>query len=242
MMKHIACAALLAALVMTVPAFGAGIITIYDNGAPLGSPQTYFPYAIAGLINNSKVNAVADTFTVLTDQTSLGKAQVALWFPTGAPTANLDYGIFNSCSFGLLQLACTGQEEAVTGATLTASSVPIVGTDGFTGYSLGEFTFSLRGLQLNAGTYWLELMNASGTPPAPGYYAAYWDTNGGFGGSGPSGAVYSGQEMPLALQGIWGNNLSQSFQIYGVPEPAAVTLTAAGLLLLAGIRRRRARR
>jgi len=101
---------------------------------------------------------------------------------------------------------------------------------------LENLTIGGSGLDLNAGTYWLNLFNASATNGDP----VYWDEN--------SGVGCMSQGCPsLASQNIVGTIPSESFQVLGgdttssggtTPEPASILLFASGIAS-AGLLRRR---
>jgi len=91
------------------------------------------------------------------------------------------------------------------------------------GYDIDLISFNTGGVPLNAGTYWLNLMNAvvpSGDP-------VYWDEN-----SGPSSAS----------ENSVGTIPSEAFTInYSTccgpttPEPSSIMLFGSGILGLAGL-------
>ncbi len=132
-------------------------------------------------------------------------------------------------------------DESIVGDHLTQLST--LGTSG--AYTLNEYSFNLQRITYQAGTYWLMLENANVSTGT-----AYWDTNNGTGCQGdgktpsgcPSGAVWSMQENPLAVQGQTANNNSESFVIFGAPEPGSLALLGSGLFLVAGMAFRRRRR
>jgi len=92
------------------------------------------------------------------------------------------------------------------------------------GYDVCNEAASFGGVNLNAGTYWLTLENATtNTTDDP----VYWDEN-----SGPSSA----SENQI------GTIPSESFTLYGsgtsgsTPEPSSIALFGTGILGLAGMR------
>ena len=235
MAKRIFCGSIFCGLFL-MAAQMAVAAAVYDNGAP--SLATSQLIQINGNYTTSPLvpYAAADTFT-LGGTTQLNAAQLALWVPTTSTVTTLDYCIFANFTGSY---SCSGAIESGTNVSLMA--VNVVGTSG--GFTLEDFSFALQNLTYNSGTYYLEVYGAN---PSSGN--VYWDINGGVGCTGdlgapsgcPSGADYSTAENPIAVQGSTTNNQSESFQMFS-PEPASLITMGAGLLALAGILRRRARR
>jgi hypothetical protein len=215
---------------LAVPAFATSIV--YDNGAP--SLATSPMYSISGTVVG-KTASVSDTFTLLNNGTKLNSVDVALWIPTAASLSALTY-----CVSGVDDCSSLVDE---TGTNVALSLINTIGTSG--GFTLDEFSFALQGLNYQAGTYWLLLDNANVSTGI-----AYWDSDGGVGCTGdgnggspgngcPSGAQWSLQELPIATQGSFTSNNSESFDVIGAPEPGSMALVGVGLLLLARKARKR---
>jgi len=190
----------------------------YTNGGPTLGTTPF--YSISGSISGV-ASAVSDTFTLQT-LSSLTMVQLAIWIPTGSTMTTLNYCISTASG-------CTGTVDESAVATLTQLST--VGTSG--SFTLSEYEFGLQQQFYNAGTYWLQVDNANVSPGT-----AYWDTDNGTGCTPagptacPSGAVWSIDETPIATQGSFTNNNSQSFDIMVGPEPGAFALMGLGLAFL----------
>jgi hypothetical protein len=128
-----------------------------------------------------------------------------------------------------------------SGAAVTNSD-PI--TNDF-GYAVSSASFSLPSISLGPGTYYLTLQNS-----VSGDGVGFWDMNDG---AGPDGAGIIAYENSLGLldgpsNSCGGNgseadgNCAESFQLEGAsatPEPGTAALIGGGLLLMAGVIRRK---
>ncbi len=94
------------------------------------------------------------------------------------------------------------------------------------GYNIDAISFN-SAIPLSAGTYWLNLYNAT----VPSGDPVYWDEN-----SGPSAAL-------RASESAVGTIPSEAFTINmntgTVPEPSSIMLFGSGILGLAGLLRRK---
>jgi PEP-CTERM motif len=102
------------------------------------------------------------------------------------------------------------------------------------GYEIGSEAVSGLKLSLDAGTYWLNLTNATDSSGDP----IYWDENSGIG-------CQSNGCPSLASDSTVGSIPSESFDITGTPdsgsaaEPSSIMLLGSGLFGLATVVRRR---
>jgi hypothetical protein len=165
--------------------------------------------------------SVTDSFSLTSDATVSG-FNVAVWIIPGDTFGSLDWSI-TTAAFGGTTLASS------TGATSTAETFLAANTRG---YDVYEETFSIPSwLPLTADTtYWLQIGNSA----ASNGDTAAWDQS-----DGPSTAFQSNiGELP---DGQMCNGLctgSESFEILSAPEPGTLLLLGAGLIALAGLRRR----
>ena len=197
----------LSLLVLCLVALPALADTIYDNGPINGTTDAW-------TINFGFV--VSDTFTVGSGGASINGLAFGAWvFPGDVlPGAEI---LITSSEFGgttyfdefvnFTQSNCVGNQYGFNVCTETSSPFGPV--------------------ELAAGTYWLNLENASVPTGDP----IYWDEN-----SGPS----------QASENSVGTIPSESFTLLGsngtttggtVPEPGGIMLFGAGILSLAGLRR-----
>ena len=181
---------------------------LYDNGP------------INGTISHRNIDfgwAVSDSFTLLQASTLTG-VTFGAWSAPGTAITSVDWGI------------------TTTPATYTVSGTAAVTsgpqTPALGGYATSTDSFSLPGISLAAGTYYLVLQNAVSAS------SSYWDVTNG----GSSATQYN---TLTTLDN--GSIASESFQILGdanttiTPLPAALPLFATGLgaLGLLGWRRKR---
>ncbi|MGA7461149.1 MAG: PEP-CTERM sorting domain-containing protein, partial [Candidatus Korobacteraceae bacterium] len=103
------------------------------------------------------------------------------------------------------------------------------------GYNVCQENTSFSGPTLNAGSYWLNLQNAS----VPSGDPVYWDEN-----SGPSTASENSiGSIPSEAFTVLGSSTttssSTSSTTTSVPEPSSIMLFGSGILGLAGVLRRK---
>jgi len=189
---------LLCVAAAVVPASGG---TIYDNGPANGS-------VYAWTINFGYV--VSDSFTVGAASTVFG-VDFYVWAYPGDTALTVDWSI-TSAEFG-------GTSYGSGTASLTSTFI----SSNQYGYDIDKLSASGLNVALGAGTYWLNLQNATTSFGDP----LFWDEN-----SGPSSASESAV----------GTIASEAFDIKGtggVPEPSSIMLFGSGIVGLAGLLRRK---
>ena len=192
------------ALCLTVAALPAMADTVYDNGPINGTTDAW-------TINFGFI--VSDTFTVGTGGAMVNGLAFGAWLFPGDVLQSAEVSITDS-EFGgntffdgvvnFTQSGCVGNQYGFNVCTET-----------------GSFTDT----NLAAGTYWLNLQNASVNTGDP----VYWDEN-----SGPS----------QASENSVGTIPSEAFTLTGgpantVPEPSSILLFGSGILGAAGVLRRK---
>ncbi|MES2176999.1 MAG: PEP-CTERM sorting domain-containing protein [Gemmatimonadota bacterium] len=189
---------------------------VYDNGAPSGAQGAFIRGAGAW---------GASDFTLLTSATI---NTVRIWDLRSTPDAGSVTWSILANNGGALGSALFGGVASVTGvATGTCCN----------GYVTNEDEFSVGAISLAAGTYWLQLSDATNS------FAYYWET------ATPSGSSsYQDRQWTQPDRFGGGESASQNenaFQLLSnttedaTPEPASVILMATGLLVVGAARFRR---
>jgi hypothetical protein len=209
---RIASLSLLALCLAVVPAMAQ---TVYSNGPTNGNTDGW-------TINFGFI--VSDTFNVTNSGTTITGGSFEMWLIPGDTLTSAELSITSGENSGTSYF---DQTVSFTQGSCTSNSY---------GYNVCGESTSFSGPTLNAGTYWLNLQNAS----VPSGDPVYWDEN-----SGPAQA--SENEV--------GSIPSESFTVLGssststtstttttsssVPEPSSIMLFGSGILGLAGVLRRK---
>ncbi len=189
-------------LTLIIPALAQDVL--YDNGPVNGTVDGW-------TINFGYV--VSDTFTLSGDST-IQDFHFYVWAYPGDTPTGVDWSI-TSDEFG----------GTMYGSGTASLSNTYISSNQY-GYDINLESATIPDLALGAGTYWLNLQNATTTQGNP----LYWDEN-----SGPSSASESAV----------GTIASEAFSITGtggggeVPEPSSILLFGSGILGLAGLLRRK---
>ena len=175
---------------------------LYSNGPINGTTDAW-------TINFGYV--VSDTFTLSAAATT-GTIQFGVWEFPGDVMSTVDYTVSST------------ENGAGVGATANVSD-KFISSNQY-GYDIDQITFTSGSFALAAGTYWLNLYNAT----VPSGDPVYWDEN-----SGPSSASESAVgTIPSEAFTINGSSSSGT-----TPEPSSIMLFGSGILGLAGILRRK---
>jgi len=199
------------ALCLTLPAVVATAQTVYSNGPINGNTDAW---------DLSYGFIVSDTFNVTNNNTTITGGSFGMWLFPGDSLISAELSITSGENSGTSYFDQT--------LNFTQSSC----TYNQYGYDVCRENTTFNGPTLNAGTYWLNLQNAT----TPSGDPAFWDEN-----SGPS----------MASENTIGSIPSEDFTVLGtssstttstttsVPEPSSIMLFGSGVLGLAGLLRRR---
>ncbi|MEO8726281.1 MAG: PEP-CTERM sorting domain-containing protein [Acidobacteriaceae bacterium] len=187
-----------------------GDSTLYSNGGDDG---------IVGYTINFGYD-VSNSFNLAANST-LNTATFSNWLFPGDTATSVNWAITTQLGGGTTLFSGTGAITQV-----------FVGTNSF-GYNVYNDTFSLGGVSLAAGTYYLDLSGLNVPSGDPGYWGE---------SAGPSVACQSGNSLPPCT-----SIPSESFSIAGtagggpppIPEPSSILLFGTGLLGAAGALRRK---
>ena len=212
--KRIASLTIMFLALAAVPAVAQQVL--YDDGPINGTTDAW-------TINFGYV--ISDTFELLNNSTVTG-FNFGAWEYPGDTLISLDWSITAEENGGKVLGSGT-----VTGNNLTDHFISV----NQYGYDIDKITATGLNVNLNSGTYWLNLQNAvvpSGDP-------VYWDENSGIGCGGDDG---KGGGCPSRPSGNFiGSIPPESFQVSGnvnsgsTPEPGSFMLLASGLVGVAGV-------
>jgi hypothetical protein len=217
MRLRLACLGLLCIMLSVSPASAQ---VLYDNGPINGN---YYAWTISsGIITG-------DTITLAKNST-VGGFDLGVWEFPGDTVLTVDWSITSEFDSGTLY----GKGTALVTDTF-------ISVNQF-GYDIDKLSALIAGPNLNAGTYWLNLQNATTQLGDP----VFWDANSGVGCKGDDGngggcpseadcnVCFEKQTIP-----------SESFEIVAAsgtgqtPEPGSIVLLGSGVLAVVGRLRRK---
>jgi len=194
-------------LLLALVAIPAMAQDIYDNGPTNGNTDAW-------TINFGFI--VSDTFNVTNNNTTITGGSFAMWLVPGDTLTSAELSITSS-EFG--GTSFFDQTVSFTQGACTVNQY---------GYNVCAENTTFGGPTLNAGSYWLNLQNAS----VPSGDPVYWDEN-----SGPSAASENSVgSIPSESFTVLGNTTTT---VSSVPEPSSILLLGSGLLGVAGLLRRK---
>ena len=209
---RIASLSLLALCLAVVPAVAQ---TVYSNGAINGNTDAW-------TVNFGFV--VSDTFNVTNNNTTITGGSFGMWLFSGDTLTSAELSITSGENSGTSYF---DQTVNFTQGSCTANQY---------GYNVCQENTTFSGPTLNAGTYWLNLQNAS----VPSGDPVYWDENSG-GSQASENSVGSIPSEAFTVLGTSSSTTSTSTSTTGtsVPEPSSIMLFGSGILGLAGVLRRK---
>ena len=169
---------------------------IYENGPVNGTVSTW-------QINFGFV--VSDTFTVVNNFASITELSFGAWLLPGDTLTSVEVSITSGANSG----------TSYFDQTVNFTQIDCVTNE--YGYNVCTETGSFNGPTLNAGTYWVNLQNAS----VPDGDPFYWDENSGVG-------CHSGGCPSQASENNVGSIPSEAFTLGGSAIPTTTSLSAPG--------------
>jgi PEP-CTERM motif len=206
----------LLALCLTLAAVPAMAQTVYSNGAINGNVDAW-------TINFGYI--VSDTFNVTNNATTITGGSFGMWLFPGDTLTSAELSITSGENGGTSYFDQT--VNFTTGACSTNNL----------GYSVCTENTSFSGPTLNAGTYWLNLQNAS----VPSGDPVFWDENSGASQASESavGSIPSEAFTVLGSTSTTTTSTTTTSTTTSVPEPSSIMLFGSGILGLAGVLRRK---
>ncbi len=211
-----------AALLCLLPSTPASADVLYSNG-PVNGTLNAWSTSFTGYVT-------ADSFTLSSNSTLTGVADIGFWVFLGDTPLSEDWSIWSAAGPG-------GGGTELYGPT-TAS---LINTFDFANeydiFDVYTSSFSLPSIALDAGTYWLQLGN--GTTFLGSMLA--WDQNNGPTGNGTGSQAWTSGEgfITAASDPCVGapasGYCSESFEIVGtssIPEPSSVYMLGSLLVLV----------
>src|ERR1017187_6339018 len=184
---------------------------LYDNGPINGTTDAWtinFGYVVSESFAFEKVKVSYNP-----EAFSLG-----VWESPGDVLSSVDWSITAQENGGTVYGSGTASGSNLTDQFISSNQY---------GYDIDKITVSGLNVDLNAGTYWLNLQNAT----VPSGDPVYWDENSGAGCTSP-GCPSQASESAV------GSIPSEAFEILGTtstgstPEPSSFMLFTSGILSL----------
>jgi hypothetical protein len=209
---RIASLSLLALCLAVVPAVAQ---TVYNNGAINGNTDAW-------TVNFGFV--VSDTFS-LANTTTITGGSFGMWLFSGDTLTSAELSITSGENSGTSYF---DQTVNFTQGSCVANQY---------GYNVCQENTTFNGPTLNAGSYWLNLQNAS----VPSGDPVYWDENSGASQASENSVGSIPSEAFTVLGSSTSTTTTTSTTSTGtsVPEPSSIMLFGSGILGLAGVLRRK---
>ncbi len=214
---RIASLSMLAVLGLALAALPASAQVLYENGPINGNANAW---------SISPGNVVSDSINLNSSRSNVYDISFGVWESPGDTLASVDWSFTAQENGGTVFASGTASGAALTDTFLSVNQY---------GYNVDLITVSGLNVSLDAGTYWLNLENAT---RKDGKDWVMWDENSGVGCQSPG---CPSQASDSAV----GTIPSEAFTLYGAsgggstPEPSSFALLGSGVLGLGGLLRRR---
>jgi hypothetical protein len=204
------------ALCLSLAALPAAAQVIYSDGPTNGNTDAW-------TINFGFI--VSDSFNVSGTSATITGGQFAMWLFTGDTLETAEVSI------------TSGEQGGTTyfNQTVSFTQGPCALND--YGFNVCTETTSFNGPTLNAGTYWINLQNATVSSGDP----VYWDENSGPSSSSENsvGSIPAESFTILGTSSTTTSTSTSTTTTSTVPEPGSILLFGSGILGLAGMLRRK---